>query len=84
MPESVGLVSVRCYSAGIARCLASGEAVVRAGAALASDRLSVMNHSASALLGGCRRPGLEGIVCNQKDSVYRSGSHSGWNEVRTE
>jgi bifunctional non-homologous end joining protein LigD len=38
---------------------------------------------ANALLTECARRGLEGIVCKRKDSVYRSGTRSGWIKVKT-
>jgi hypothetical protein len=38
---------------------------------------------ADVLLAECSRRGLEGIVAKRKDSVYRSGTHSGWVKVKT-
>jgi bifunctional non-homologous end joining protein LigD len=39
--------------------------------------------NADALLAECSRRGLEGIVAKRKDSVYRSGTRSGWIKVKT-
>jgi bifunctional non-homologous end joining protein LigD len=46
-------------------------------------RFSESFPDADALLAGCSRRGLEGIVAKRKDSVYRSGTRSGWIKVKT-
>jgi bifunctional non-homologous end joining protein LigD len=39
--------------------------------------------NAEKLLAECDRLGLEGIVCKERDGVYRSGPKSGWIKVKT-
>jgi bifunctional non-homologous end joining protein LigD len=46
-------------------------------------RFSQSFPNAGVLLAECVRLGLEGIVAKRKDSPYRSGTRSGWIEVKT-
>jgi bifunctional non-homologous end joining protein LigD len=46
-------------------------------------RFSEAFPDAGTLLAECARLGLEGIVAKRKDSLYRSGTRSGWIKVKS-